>query len=845
MPGAKKVVESIIDAVVDVVEAIIDAIGDILEFIWKDILMPVFEFIVGLFGIEDEDVISTQVLTQRVVQDDVKMSDLMTKIALEEQQAPVGIIDRLQAYSEITRKRYSGYFTYGDETFLDGLPEGNLRALAINEGVIKTTIDNIYGIDATLISTELGVVDKEAYVGFHLQESYGYTPYNNVLPYGGVDWSVSNIDYNYTTDVYDVYIRRQEDQTTTTTTTTTISVTDNVQGATALSKSAEAATTYVELTIDGSTHTIDVSEGAWAYSLAGYVDGSYLYTVVEYDVSGVVVTTYDDTVLVNNYEVKRTLVEERVVVVGSIQGEFSNVVTVLSDTSEDVLVGTTVESVEDVVSVVDEVDVTFATDILQVNSYEPVRYYKVVYYTVDAGEWLYWVYKAGAGTYPDVDNTSEYTKDLDMLPVITVRNSTISINEDKQSARYIQSKKMLNFLGIEIDSFTEGIEESPNIDTIEDTFIHFGLLPTDNSKVVSKVLFKTFDYVFYDSGLNQEGKYVTTMTEGSYNAAMSWSSQTRVVVDGIIGSRGHYEHAIVGKNLVMKWQAAEEQYVVLTITNLSSVTFIDRQGLVGCASKDVDRDGFYVPLSYFFVTQLSPLEQYELYNRSLLLSNYAADVQHLEWYETDGFMSFLQIIAVIITIVSFGSMAWVNGVGFTAAAVTQAAVNVAIGLAVSIGATMLLKLVMESTDSEFVRILAAVVYIVGMSYGAGMAMPTDASMLVQGVTMFATVVATASTAVSINTNIEMAKLQEEMGIFNTKLEQREEELDKAQEALDVGLSVEEITGIVSLELEPAYLYGVDAMMHRAVGMQYEFGTMYDYGPLVGDFYEKKKQLGVV
>ena len=54
---------------------------------------------------------------------------------------------------------------------------------------------------------------------------YGYTPYDNVLPYLGYSYSVSNIDYNYNTDLYDTYISAKENQTTSVTTTTVVTVT--------------------------------------------------------------------------------------------------------------------------------------------------------------------------------------------------------------------------------------------------------------------------------------------------------------------------------------------------------------------------------------------------------------------------------------------------------------------------------------------------------------------------------------------------------------------------------------------------------------------------------------------
>jgi hypothetical protein len=43
----------------------------------------------------------------------------------------------------------------------------------------------------------------------------------------------------------------------------------------------------------------------------------------------------------------------------------------------------------------------------------------------------------------------------------------------------------------------------------------------------------------------------------------------------------------------------------------------------------------------------------------------------------------------------------------------------------------------------------------------------------------------------------------------------------------------------------AYLEGVDAMMYRAIGVQYEYAKLYDYDAMVGDFYENKLRIGVI
>jgi hypothetical protein len=838
--------EDVVKAVVGFAKVIIHAVGDLIETLWKDVLVPMLEFVAGLFGIEDEDIIETQVLTQRVIQEDIVASDLITKIALEEMKAEIGVIDRLMAYTQVVRNRYSKYFNYGDTTFVDGLPESNLRSIYINENVIKDIIDSKYGIDCTILDSGLGAVDKYYYVGFYLQENYRYTPYNNEMVYNGYVYSVGNIDYNYDTDLYDTYLQAREDQTTTTTTTTSVAVTELFEDTTITTTTTTAIIiTNIDETYDNKNTT--VSEQV---VVVGDVSGelSNVTTEISNVDEQIATGTETDSVIVdevvtygtNNYaDSVNTIVSERVLVIGTVQGTISDVTTELSNITEEVAIDTVVdsESVEETNSAV--YDVIWDTTVLSVNSYKPVRYYYVkYYYTVDS-EWHYWVYEANSGGYPALDASDTYLGNLDMLPVVTIRNSTINVNEDTGSDRYKQSKDMLKFLGIDLDNLTDSLMESPSIDDVEDAFIHFGLQPKEDSKVVSKALYETFEFIYNDAGLLEDGnKYVATLREGSFNAAIAWTAQSRVVVNGIIGSKGTYEHEISGKNLVMRYQAAEEQYVVITITNLSSITFIDRQGLTGTVAKDVDQDGFFVPLSYYFISKFSPLEQYELFNRSLLLSTYAAQVMHLEWYETDGFMDLLGVIAVVLSVVSFGYSLYTYGL---AATITMTLV----GIAIAVGATMLLKMVMESTDSEFLRALAAVAYVAAMVYGANAMLPTNASGLTTAVTLFATTISSVSTAISINTEIEMNKLAAEQLTFGQRVEEKEEELDKAKEALTPYMSIEDILEVTQVKAPLAYLEGVDAMMYRAIGVQYEYAKLYDYDAMVGDFYENKLRIGVI
>lgn len=770
MSAVVKLIKDVWDAVVDVVKDVLDVIGDVLESLWKDVLMPIVEFIVGLFGIEDETIISTEVITQRVISDDIDES-LMTKIALEYQKdESVGIIDRLMAYSDVVRKKYGKYFTYGRDTFYNGLPDSNLQAVVIDEDLLADAIETELGggVTVTIITAMLGIPTKEEFVGYKLQRDYGYTPYNNELPYLGDTYKVTNIDYNFDTDVYDVYVTSYEDVTTEIITTTTITIT-----------------------------SIDA---------------------------------------VNDN--KNTLVEERTLVTGTKSAVISDTTIVLSDVDELIPADSEVDSVVETTNTSISYDEVFATDKLTKPAYEPFQYYVVTYHIGNPSEWYYWAYAPGRGTYPDLDNSSNrYLDNLEMLPVVTLRNSTVNINADKEGNRYKQSKRMLDYLGIDIDQMIDGIKDNPNIEFIEDAFIHFGIKPNDTNKVISEALFRTFEYIYYDPALQQgtgTQAFVGTIKEGPFNSAMSWQSQSRSVISGQIGPKGTYTHRISGKNLIMEWQAAENQYVRLTITNLASITFIDRQGIVGTVTRDVDQDGFFVPLSMYFVEQLSPLEQYEVFNKTLLLSIYSAQVTHLRWYETKAFANFLGIVGIIITIVTFGA-------GAVAGGIVAALGNAALML----GAAMLLQLVMEATDNEVIQVLAVLAYAYFAGGMAVDALPSTATALTTNVTMFASTVTAISTGIGMYANKEMGILQNEYSAWMNKVADVQEKIDDVQEGLKDYLSTGYITDLSMYEPVSAVLRGPDAQMYRAIENQYAFDTLYDYGSQVGDFYDNKLRLGIV
>jgi len=762
-------VSSFVKAITKIISVVIvgPLLGQILAVVWPSSLDAVAEFTFSLFGIKDEDVIDVEVVTQRMMTDD-DIDSWMSRLALDHQADPdATVIEKLMKISSVARSRINGYFKYGRDTAIYGLPESNISARILDNTILKTIIDVETGLDVTIIDSKLQVPTKEEYVGFELQTLYGYTPYNNNLLYNGFTYNVDTIDYNYTTNEYDITISTSEDITTTITTTTTVVVTN----------------------IDVTTDNVN------------------------------------------------TVVSERTLVESTISGVVSDVTIELSNIDEVVPIGTVVDSV-DIVVVGPTTVVGEHLVVLHEPAYSPLQFYIVKYYTTVLGEWFYWVYSPELALHPTLDSSNTYIGELEMLPVITLRANTVNTIDLVGSALLSDTEAMTEILGVDLETFTEGLVASPTIDNVEDAFIHFGVKPSDTSKVVSRTLFQMFNFMYDDSGLidtDGNNDFVATFQEHTMNHAMAWTSQTRTVVSGVIGPVGNYTHNVVGSTLTMQFQGVEEYYTQIVIGELNSVTAIDREGLWGVKAFNVSAPEFFVPISYFFTSSLSPIEQSELLMKSMLVSTYAANVTHLEYYETEAFGSFMQIAGFVIMVI----LTIVTGLGGKFVDILiQLAINIAAGMAIQLALEMLFKL----TDNEFLRALGTVAVIaasiyVGGGFEGGF---TDANIL----TMTATTLSVSAQALNMQTAEGYEALERETDIFASLFDTRMDEFEDKQDNLDKYLSVEYVAGLATTEVSP-YIESVDLMIYKAVGIQYNNDVLFSYDDKCKDYFDAKLKLSMV
>ena len=809
---------------------------------FNDFVLDQLSVIMSLFGIDETDIIESFVSDQRLMPD-ADLANFYSKLALEHEFSQRNIIDIFSQQTASIRGSFDKYYNNGIDEYTPGLPQASIHTEFIPND-LNVQIDLEYGITSIVETTDLKVPTKDEYLTYVLNNTYGYYPQANTLTYLTESCPVTLTEYNYGTNEYDVHISRG----THTVTETTTTITPYVEAYPLYSSIA----TYA---IDDHV-MFDPGTGSVAYKyildipviLDTYIDTTE-YLVDEY-------VLYDDGAGVKSYKaIQITLgnlptdplywelldftpsnalywqevdyenkhVYTTDVTSYDVGGIISTVV--VEDSNVLILAGTEVSGVvSNTPGVVGSVN-----HILHVTAFPASRHYVVKYYdsALTSGDWLYWIYRIVSGTITELDNSNTSTSNLEMLPIIELRRSTVNINSDKLSVKYLETKAILDTIGLDVDEMIKSVNENPSIANIEDAYLYFGLDLKDESPLVAKMVYELFEFMYYDVGLVEEsGGYKAIITEGSFNATLIWQRQVRTVNTGVIGPIGATTIA-TGIDITVSKQETESQYITYTMFKMSSITLIDRGGLWGVTIKTCGGDdSIIIPLSHFYVNDLTPLEQMDIFNRSIRLSIYSAQVTHLEWYETPEFMKTFQVVIQVVGAVLFIlSLPAGGSAGVTWASFWAAVLNVAIAY----GASLALQYLFEQTDNDFLRAIGTAAILVAAAYGvdasSGAMEFTNAFTLTSATTAYSALNAF-TMAGQMDLQKDMERLQREVDSFQKTSEEKFKELEKLSEGLAPGLDTATVTSLATMNPLPGYLEGVDLSRYQASNdAQTNFGAL--------------------
>ena len=149
------------------------------------------------------------------------------------------------------------------------------------------------------------------------------------------------------------------------------------------------------------------------------------------------------------------------------------------------------------------------------------------------------------------------------------------------------------------------------------------------------------------------GPYAVDMTYTS-----GWWSMENVPVSHVLWSET-YETTYL---LRVVFQVHRYRYHYIDVVDVHQTYIIQDRGETAVKNIYPDNDKFVFPLSVEVEQKLTLMEKTNLLGEACYLFFYAVKWQHLEWYETPAFGTFLGflgfVITAVITVVSLGTISW-------------------------------------------------------------------------------------------------------------------------------------------------------------------------------------------
>lgn len=445
-----------------------------------------------------------------------------------------------------------------------------------------------------------------------------------------------------------------------------------------------------------------------------------------------------------------------------------------------------------------------------------------------------WVYDTSTSSYPNLDaNLSGIFTDR-YFPIMSIRHDDVSVNEDKESARYKTTKKALKYLGIDVDellvNIETGIEESATGNSNEDVEwsevdeIFITMSGNVYSKEVGTMRYflkyfqQVYDLIQREDPNKELDSYKIKYEEEDFDTGLVFSAiQNRVdtgniadFLDGEVkdkktdGARvsgiisGDDGKAIAGdivrelipftSSIVWLEQIDANSYKRVAIFFAEHQTSIYKKDFAGLEqfsrhtykittdTDDGKQEGFILPISYNVMKQLSREEENELCYDCLNIVMYIRAEVEVKWWQTGLFQTFVQIVGWVLAIYTAGQ-SLVIAAATSASAVAMVVLNIIISTVVIDYA---IQWIYENIDSETIRIILSVALAIVASGKLNDIVTGIANATAKTLVDLVTIIGDTLSALN---SFELAQIQEEYGVFKEEYEKELDELEELRDSL--------------------------------------------------------------
>lgn len=490
---------------------------------------------------------------------------------------------------------------------------------------------------------------------------------------------------------------------------------------------------------------------------------------------------------------------------------------------------------------------------LEAEADSDMEYFQAMYFPSGGGSAGYWTYQYGSGRVPSLDNLYSVSS-LDpgnYMPVIYFRQNHTNLAHPsyKESADYKAAKKLLNIIGMDYASMGDAINANPDIGTVRNAYMMFGVSPDTNEPAGLRYLHAFFSNMYDRVGAGDPrvysyfGRSILAFHFSLRLSPENYLGSNRIGARMLITASGMERRFKAGKVadigevarsydtqnvtysyqrrdfkrksdlpttytritvtvglrvLVLRLQVTDSMYQELRVVRPRLRHQIDGSGR-GTNNHLGDPD-LLIPVDRELLLGWNQSDKEALYLHSLHFVFNARDKQEVEWYETGFFKFILTAAAIVITIISVGQGAPALAAAFAAGGVYAAAVMVATTIVKVLAITEGIKLIAKEIGPEAAMIAALVTAIYGGYKGFQAGSVQNAP--------WATELLMASSNLSKASqelfNDQILDVQKEYGELKLEAEEAYKELEEANKLLDT-------TGIIDpmsyLALQPVTLLG--------------------------------------
>ena len=491
---------------------------------------------------------------------------------------------------------------------------------------------------------------------------------------------------------------------------------------------------------------------------------------------------------------------------------------------------------------------TYVTEeISTVEVFPSELYYHAVYRLLSAtgeliGDDLFWSYHVKDDTYPYLALEEGTQENVPYYPIVPVRlkNKDMTADDKKDTDLYKTSKRLLSKLDLNLDDLGEGVNGSPDIGQVDHAFVWMAVDIQSEKVATQRYLFEYFTYL---NGVSKVSKkqYLNwvdlptspnapptnsiTVKDPSFDLRINYNYITSEVITGNIGKVNTVtvesttanpirKSTLVGAGtsisyvrsdqsyLTLRKQITADSYVETIVHGLVSTNSIYRGRSVVLNIKDSlgEDTKLLIPINRGVARNLKALKENELYYDSLHITFNSYDEQKLKWYQTGFFQFVLLVIAIVITVLSYGSAIKSIGAAFAAGGYVAVAILIATNLAIAIAIKVAVDLAIEYLGEEFALIFAVLLIVYSTYTGFNTGSIEGAPWASEALSVSGAIGQGVQTSVAE----DMQAISEELVALHSEYEALQKELDAANEDLTSTLSVNPLDYVQRQSLTNAY-----------------------------------------